>query len=70
MPLSKGDIIYLSPLVLDEANEYVKLMREIGARTLNKFEIAEQINRIKEGLKNLTQYGVKVTIYDIQEFIY
>jgi len=70
MPFSNGDIIYLSPLVLDEADEYVKLMNELGARTLNKFEIAEQISRIKEGLKNLTQQGVKVTIYDIQEFLY
>jgi radical SAM superfamily enzyme YgiQ (UPF0313 family) len=70
MPLSDGDIVYISPLVLDEAKEYVKIMDEIGSQILNKFELREQINEIKNGLKNLITRGVKITLYDIQEFIY
>jgi len=70
MPLGNGDIVYISPLVLDEADEYVKIMEEIGSRTLNKFEIAQQIQEIKEGLKGLNKLGTRVTLYDIQEFIY
>lgn len=70
MPIGNGDIIYLSPLVLDEADEYVKIMAEIGSETLNKFEISNQIREIKEGLKGLNKIGVRVTLYDIQEFIY
>ncbi|MCX7761321.1 MAG: radical SAM protein [Candidatus Kryptonium sp.] len=70
MPIGNGDIIYLSPLVLDEADEYVKIMAEIGSEMLNKFEISSQIQEIKEGLKGLNKIGVRVTLYDIQEFIY
>ncbi len=70
MPLGKGDIVYISPLVLDEADEYVKIMNDIGSRTLDKFEIAKQIQEIKNELKDLNNLGVRVTLYDIQEFIY
>ncbi len=70
MPLGKGDIIYISPLVLDEADEYVRIMSNIGSKTLDKFEIARQIQEIKNGLKDLNNIGVRVTLYDIQEFIY
>ncbi|MEN3038272.1 MAG: radical SAM protein, partial [Candidatus Kryptonium sp.] len=70
MPIGNGDIIYLSPLVLDGADEYSKIMKEIGSETLNKFEISKQIQEIKEGLKELNKYGGRVTLYDIQEFIY
>lgn len=70
MPLGNGDIVYLSPLVIDEADEYVKIMRELGSEMLSKFEIVEQIQRIKGGLKDLLKSGARVTLYDIQEFIY
>ena len=70
MPLGNGDIVYLSPLVLDEADEYVRIMNELGSETLDKFEMAKQIQKIKEGLKGLNKLGVRVTLYDIQEFIY
>lgn len=70
MPLGGGDIVYISPLVLDEADEYVKIMNEIGSKTLDKFEIARQIQEIKSGLGILNSLGVRVTLYDIQEFIY
>ncbi len=70
MPLENGDIVYISPLVLDGEAEYVKIMEELGSRTLDKFEIADQIQEIKDGLKSLSNLGVRVTLYDIQEFIY
>jgi len=70
MPLGNGDIVYLSPLVLDEADEYVRIMNELGSETLDKFEMAKQIQKIKEGLKGLNKLGVRVTLYDILEFIY
>jgi len=70
MPLGNGDIVYISPLVVDESDEYVKIMEELGSKMLNKFEIVEQIQGIKEGLKDLIKSGVRVTLYDIQEFIY
>lgn len=70
IPLSDGDIVYISPLVIDEAKEYVRIMDEIGSQILNKFEIRKQINEIKNGLKDLVIRGVKITLYDIQEFIY
>ncbi|CUS89536.1 hypothetical protein JGI14_103722, partial [Candidatus Kryptonium thompsonii] len=40
------------------------------SETLDKFEMAKQIQKIKEGLKGLNKLGVRVTLYDIQEFIY
>ncbi len=70
MPLENGDIVYISPLVLDEADEYVRIMNEIGSQVLNKFEIKEQVLEIKSGLKDLIEKGAKITLYDIQEFIY
>ncbi|MFN3134849.1 MAG: radical SAM protein [Candidatus Kryptonium sp.] len=69
-PLGSGDIVYLSPLVLDEAGEYVRIMNELGSEMLDKFEMAQQIQRIKEELKSLNKLGVRITLYDIQEFIY
>ncbi len=70
MPLGSGDIVYISPLVLDNAYEYVKIMDDIGSRTLDKFEVSRQIQEIKDELKELNKFGSKVTLYDIQEFIY
>lgn len=70
MPLNNGDIIYLSPIVVDESDEYTKVMSDLGSERLSKFEIRNQIQEIRNGLKELLKFGVRVTLYDIQEFIY
>ncbi|NOK62408.1 MAG: radical SAM protein [Chloroflexi bacterium AL-W] len=70
MGLRKGDLVYVSPLVLSGNEEYIQQMQDANARSLNEQETCEQVVQLKEGLRHGCGHGPKVSLYHIEEFIY
>lgn len=70
MPLGTGDIVYISPLVATDTDEYSMQMRDLGIRALNREEIMRQVATLKAGVKPVQCAGPKVALYHIEEFIY
>jgi hypothetical protein len=70
MQLGAGDIVYLSPLVLAGEEEYVQRLRDLGAHPLPHEEMMRQVNAIKAMFKLMGSNRPRVTLYNIEEFIY
>lgn len=70
MGLGAGDIVYLSPLVLAGEEEYSQRLRDLGAYPLSHAEMMRQVDAIKATFKLMGSNRPRVTLYDIQEFIY
>jgi hypothetical protein len=70
MGLEAGDIIYLSPLIVSGEDEYSQRLREQGARPLERAEIMQQVDSIKAALKTTASPRPRVTLYNIEEFVY
>lgn len=71
MPLGPGDIVYLSPFVPSPDAPYVYDAAEAGIRPLSEEEIAREMERFRQALRPWARpRGVRVSQYDIREFVY
>jgi hypothetical protein len=69
MPLSAGDIVYLSPFFEQPGSEYGVRAQAAGVESLDAAEIAAQESAIRHGLTR-GPGGPQVARYDIREFVY
>jgi radical SAM superfamily enzyme YgiQ (UPF0313 family) len=67
MPLDSGDLLYFSDLVEEPGTPYPLLAQQHGIRALDRSERAAQRNMIRNGL---SLSGVKISNYDVREFVY
>lgn len=71
LPLSKGDLIYLSQFTPDSQAPYLPLAAESGVQAMTVDEIALETRRWKGVLEGrVGVQGVKVAPYSFQRFIY
>ena len=68
MGLGAGDLIYLSPFREDPESDYAAIARDTGLDPLCYEEGITQAAHIRAGLN--TSDGVKVAVYDVDEFVY
>lgn len=69
MPLTKGDIIYVSEFY--ETNpEYRQVLGERQIQPPNRLEIRRTAKELKRAFREVTDPDVKVAVYDIQQFFY
>ena len=66
MPLGTGDLIYFSDLVEEPGTSYPILAEQHGIHPLTAAERAGQREWIRRGLSP----GVKISSYDVREFVY
>lgn len=67
LPLDNGDLLYFSDLVEEPGTPYPLLAQQHGIRALERAERAAQRNMIRNGL---LPSGVKISNYDVREFVY
>lgn len=67
LPLSKRDIVYLSPFV--QHGPYAEIAKQDGVLPLSPSKVMQQENLFRQQLKT-AHPGVKVARYDILEFLY
>jgi hypothetical protein len=67
MPLDHGDLLYFSDLVEEPGTPYPLLAEQHGIRALDRAERAAQRNMVRSGL---SPSGVKISNYDVREFVY
>lgn len=71
LPLSKGDVIYLSQFTPDPQAPYLPLAAKSGVQAMTNDEIARETRRWKRVLEGrVAVQGVKVAPYSFQRFIY
>ncbi len=71
MPLDAHDIVYASPFVASPDAPYVYDAAEAGIRPMSEDEIWQEIQRFRQALRSWARgRGVKVSYYDIREFVY
>lgn len=71
MNLGEGDIVYISPLIVEPDTDYVTIAADEGIRALGKDRMAGQTMLLKENARNLYYASAPVvTMYDISRFIY
>lgn len=71
LPLSKGDYIYLSPLVPWAHTEYLEKARGEGVESLTEERLVEQERQIRSGLTSQpSSGGPYVARYDVSHFVY
>ena len=69
LPLSKGDIIYLSEL--NETNsEYIDSMEKMKYNVPSKSQIRKWSNEFRYKTKEVVSKEIQVSIYDINQFFY
>jgi radical SAM superfamily enzyme YgiQ (UPF0313 family) len=67
MPLDSGDLLYFSDLVEEPGTPYLQQAAQHGLRALDRSERLAQRNLIRSGL---SPGGVKISNYDVREFVY
>ena len=67
MPLGVGDMLYLSDLVEEPGTPYPILATQIGLQSLNASQLGAQRAALRHGLQ---LPGVKISHYDVREFVY
>jgi Radical SAM superfamily len=67
MQLGSGDLLYFSDLVEEPGTPYPVLAEQHGLRALDQSERAAQRHMIRSGL---SPSGVKISNYDVREFVY
>jgi hypothetical protein len=67
MPLDHGDLLYFSDLVAEPGTPYPQQIVQHGIRALDGAERTAQRNLIRSGL---SPSGVKISNYDVREFVY
>jgi len=71
MPLGPDDVVYVSPFVASPDAPYVADARRAGIRPLTDEEIWHEERRFKTALKPWAKArGVRVSHYDLREFVY
>lgn len=71
MPLGSGDLVYLSPFVADEPSPYVDAMQAAGLAPVDAAGLKIDEQRFKRSLTPwASARGVRVSNYDVREFIY
>jgi radical SAM superfamily enzyme YgiQ (UPF0313 family) len=71
LPLGPGDLIYVSPFVADAESPYAANAQAAGLRPLDEREVEDEEARFRAALLPWAQArGVKVSRYDVREFIY
>ncbi len=68
MQLDRGDIVYVSPLIVSGDDMYSQRMDELGIDALTVEQTIEQVEIFKAALK--VAGGPRVTLYHIDEFLY
>jgi radical SAM superfamily enzyme YgiQ (UPF0313 family) len=69
LPLARGDIVYLSPFHESAESEYARRSREDDAPPLDDAGIEAQYLRLRDGIRHALP-GVRVTRYELREFVY
>lgn len=69
LPLTAGDLIYLSAFVSHPHSDYERAAHKAGIRPLGAVEVAAQLTELRRGLRFGPQ-GPRVARYDIEDFIY
>lgn len=71
LPLSGGDIVYISPFVPSPGSPYLSDMQRAGYPSLGETEIQAEEVRFRSALRPLLKRrGVRISRYDIREFVY
>lgn len=71
LPLGPEDLFYLSPFVEDPASPYAQQVAEAGIRPLSEEEIRAEEERFRDVLRPWARArGVRISHYDVREFIY
>lgn len=73
MGLDRGDIVYLSPLVVTGDDDYSRQMRDSGSRALSETEMHEQVRLFQAALKASGEPAharPRVALYHLEEFLY
>lgn len=70
LPLSAGDMVYLSPLVTTTGSAYADWEVQEDIRPLCAETLAEQEQRVVSALRSFLPAGVRVAPYDLREFVY
>ena len=69
LPLSEGDIVYLSPFLPEAGSTYLHEAMTAGVRPLKPGELESENETLRDCIRAACP-GVKVARYDIREFIY
>jgi hypothetical protein len=69
LPLSAGDIVYLSPFREQQGSAYAARARSEGIEPLDQRALDEQYRALRDGIRE-RHPAVRATRYDIREFIY
>ena len=69
LPLEAGDIVYLAPFRESAGSEYARRAREEGVTPLDDAALDDQYVRLRDGIRGALP-GVRVTRYEIREFVY
>jgi hypothetical protein len=71
MPLERGDLVYASPFVPAPDSPYLDDMQRAGYSSLSESEIDAEERRLRALLLPwLKRRGVRMSRYDIREFVY
>lgn len=71
MPLGEGDIVYISPFVPSPDSPYLEDAVEAGLHPMNDEATWVEVQRFRQTLREWARArGVKVSYYDIREFVY
>jgi hypothetical protein len=62
-------VVYLSPFLVHAGSEYARRAEAEGVRALEESEIDAQYAELRAGIRALHP-AVRVTRYDIREFVY
>ncbi len=71
MPLSAGDIVYVSPFVASPDAPYTRDAADAGIKPMSDEEIWREVQAFRQALRPWARAReVKVSYYDIREFVY
>lgn len=71
MPLDQNDILYLSPFVADPASIYTEDIEAAEIEAMSEEAIEQEMANFRAALKPWTQpRRIRISTYDIREFIY
>jgi radical SAM superfamily enzyme YgiQ (UPF0313 family) len=71
MPLDQNDILYLSPFVADPDSIYTEDIESAEVETMSEDAIEQEMANFRTALKAWTQpRRIRISAYDIREFIY
>ena len=71
MPLDAGDLVYASPFVPATDSPYLDDMRQAGYSSLDETTVRAEERRFRSALlTRLHANGVRLSRYDIREFVY